>query len=113
MKQLIDIGLTAVRIGHDTNFRDVAAGKFRFGMHTSFVGRENAYKVYLYLYLVFLAPETAVSPTWREVFSTPVFKEKLAVVAVDEAHCISEWLGQVSLIPKLPLSFLSLKAQCI
>ena len=52
-------------------------------------------QVILNLCVVFMAPETAVSPPWRDLFSTPVFKEKLAEVAVDEAHCISEWLGQL------------------
>lgn len=52
-------------------------------------------QVILNLCVVFMAPETAVSPLWRDLFSTPVFKEKLAEVAVDEAHCISEWLGQL------------------
>lgn len=44
---------------------------------------------------VFTPPETAVSPPWRDLFSTPVFKEELAEVAVDEAHCISEWLRPI------------------
>ena len=51
-------------------------------------------QVILNLCVVFMAPETAVSPPWRDLFST-VFKEMLAEVAVDEAHCISEWLGQL------------------
>ena len=41
-------------------------------------------QVILNLCVVFMAPETAVSPPWRDLFSTPVFKEKLAEVAVDE-----------------------------
>ena len=40
-----------------------------------------------------MAPETAICLRWRAAFSTPVLKERLAMVAVDETHCISEWLG--------------------
>lgn len=42
--------------------------------------------------LVFMSPEIAVNPPWRNIFKTPVFKERLSVLAIDEAHCISEWL---------------------
>jgi superfamily II DNA helicase RecQ len=41
-----------------------------------------------------MAPETAVSSVWRELFSVSMFKQHLAVVAIDEAHCITEWLDQ-------------------
>ena len=41
---------------------------------------------------VFMAPETAVCPPWREIFKSPFFSNNLAVVSVDEAHCIHEWL---------------------
>jgi len=42
---------------------------------------------------VFMSPETAVDPPWRELFSKPVFQQNAVMVAVDEAHCIHEWLG--------------------
>ena len=41
---------------------------------------------------VFMAPETAVCLPWREIFKSPFFTNNLAVVSVDEAHCIHEWL---------------------
>lgn len=41
--------------------------------------------------LVFVSPEVAVRSPWRNIFNTPLFKKHLALVAVDEAHCIPEW----------------------
>ena len=41
--------------------------------------------------IVLMSPEHAVAPPWRNVFGSPLFKKNLAVVAVDEAHCIPEW----------------------
>jgi len=40
-----------------------------------------------------MSPESAVSPPWRELFksSHAGFGKELAVVAIDEAHCIPEW----------------------
>ena len=36
-----------------------------------------------------MSPETSQVREWRSVLSGEIFK---VVVAVDEAHCISEWL---------------------
>ena len=46
----------------------------------------------LLLTSVFMAPETAVCPPLGEIFKSPFFTNNLAVVSVDEAHCIHEWL---------------------
>lgn len=43
--------------------------------------------------IVFMSPELAVHAPWRNIFQTTYFKRHLALVAVDEAHCIPEWLG--------------------
>lgn len=40
------------------------------------------------LALVFMSPETAITTPWRNLFR----EGKIALVAIDEAHCISEWL---------------------
>lgn len=41
---------------------------------------------------MFLAPEILELPVWKEVMSTKTFNDRLSIVAVDEAHCIAEWL---------------------
>lgn len=38
-----------------------------------------------------MSTESAVSHPWRSLFSSKLAKEKLALVAIDEAHCIYEW----------------------
>ena len=47
--------------------------------------------------LVFMSPETAVNPPWRDLFASKYFQEHAVLVAVDEAHLIHEWLGSASL----------------
>lgn len=42
--------------------------------------------------IVFISPECLLSTsTWREIFNAESFKEMLIGVAVDEAHCITQW----------------------
>ena len=43
-------------------------------------------------FIVLMSPEVATTPPWRNLFSTSYYREHLVVVAVDEAHCIHEWL---------------------
>ena len=38
--------------------------------------------------------ETAVAAEWRKVSLVPYVKQQLVLIAVDEAHCIPEWLVQ-------------------
>ena len=38
-----------------------------------------------------MSPETLQVVEWRNVLSSRRYKERLVLVAVDEAHCISEW----------------------
>ena len=38
-----------------------------------------------------MSPETAVAAEWRKVFTNAYVKLKLTLIAVDEAHCITEW----------------------
>jgi hypothetical protein len=57
-----------------------------------FFPNNNFILLKVYYCTVFMSPETAVKPPWRNIFQTPHFKKVLALVAVDEAHCIPEWL---------------------
>jgi ATP-dependent DNA helicase RecQ len=40
---------------------------------------------------IYGSPECFLSSTWRGILSTSRFKDSLVCVAVDEAHCISQW----------------------
>ena len=41
--------------------------------------------------VVFMSPENATSKPWCTVFEDEYVKKNLVLVAVDEAHCISDW----------------------
>ena len=49
--------------------------------------------------LVFLSPESLQLPVWRDTLSNSVFKKRLALVAIDEAHCIVERSGSFVFCP--------------
>ena len=42
-------------------------------------------------FAVFMSPECALKPPWRNIFTTPHGKANIVLVAVDEAHCIEDW----------------------
>lgn len=39
-----------------------------------------------------MPPEVATTGPWRSIFSSAYMQQHLVLVAVDEAHCICEWL---------------------
>ena len=41
--------------------------------------------------VVFMSPECATSKPWCTVFEDKYVKKHLLLVAVDEAHCITDW----------------------
>ena len=47
---------------------------------------------------VFLSPEIATTKPWCMIFSDKYIKRHLVLVAVDEAHCISDWFVQKSIV---------------
>ena len=67
------LNISAVRVtdGHDDNL----TAKIIHGEFTHIYG----------------SPECFLSSTWRGILSTKKFRDSLACVAVDEAHCISQW----------------------
>ena len=91
--KLSSVGVAALRVGahNQDHFSDVATGKYRIGMYTDYFMKFLIIECCL-LYAVFMSPETALANPWREVFVTPFFKKNLVLIAIDEAHCISEWL---------------------
>lgn len=42
--------------------------------------------------LIFMSPEAALTDMrWRDIFSSPIFQERLVALIVDEAHCVKKW----------------------
>jgi superfamily II DNA helicase RecQ len=60
---------------------------------------------------VFMSPETLQLRQWRSVLSCVTFREKLVLVAVDEAHCISEWCVRLLISERSALTCLSHRGQ--
>ena len=52
---------------------------------------------YIYwLLVVFMSPEIALSSSLNTILSLPFVKRNLVLVAVDEAHCITDWYIRAS-----------------
>jgi superfamily II DNA helicase RecQ len=41
--------------------------------------------------IVQLSPEALFHGKWRDVMTTSVYRERVKVLAVDEAHCVVQW----------------------
>ena len=41
--------------------------------------------------LVILSPESLFSGKWRDIMMGDIYRERVLVLAVDEAHCCIEW----------------------
>ena len=71
---------------------DVAEGKYRFGRWHELQCFQLQPLLSLYvLPLVKMPPEVAIT-SWRSVFEKPYVKKNLILLAIDEVHCICEWL---------------------
>ncbi len=95
-------GVAAVRAGND-NFSAAAEGKYRFGMLSVHVLMVTKHKLTLAftIHTVFMSPECAVKPPWCTLFSTPYAKQNLVLIAVDEAHCVLDWLVLFQNVPSI------------
>lgn len=91
MCQLRKAGISAVHAYHKRQCKDVSSGKYRFGsFHIKCLSATAC--SHIDIILVFMSPETLQVREWRSVLSDEIFRKQIVVVAVDEAHCISEWL---------------------
>ena len=74
VSRLLSVGISAAFINHeqdDPNVKHaVVQGKYKF---------------------VYISPESLSLPRFREMLYSDQYQEKLAVFAVDEAHCILSW----------------------
>ena len=87
--------ISAIRVNKEsgkTCYDEVKRGKYKFGIQCSLdVGSMHVFSEY-HNDLVLMSPETATSAPWRNVFGEQYLKANLCSVAVDESHCIVEWL---------------------
>ena len=44
------------------------------------------------IHTVFMSPELAISSSCHTLFSKSHIKKNLALVAIDEVHCVLDWL---------------------
>ena len=52
-----------------------------------------------------MSPEVATSKRGRDVIEK--LRKKIAVVAIDEAHCVHEWYDAIVRIISVPLIFIT------
>ena len=83
------MGVLAIHASDAHHFELIGAGKYRFGQFI-FPCFSWPWVESTVVPTVFISPETSLSAEWKTVFLA--VKGKVALVAVDEAHCIPEWL---------------------
>ena len=89
MGKLCRSGISATRAKPSDmeQYANVLSGDCRFG--TELICRHMYYMYVHTVYTsVFMSPETAINNQWRTLFGS----NKVALVSIDEAHCIPEWL---------------------
>ena len=60
----------------------------------------------LYVLSVVMMPPEVATTSWRSVFEKPHVKKNLVLLAIDEVHCICEWL-----VNRIPLYIMYLEIQ--
>ena len=43
--------------------------------------------------IIMMSPETLFHGKWRQTFLEPLYRQRVRVLTVDEAHCVVEWYG--------------------
>ena len=71
--------------------KEVISGKYRFGELMTMSAMVCIILMYVNCTVVFMSPENATSKPWCTIFEDKYVKKNLILVAVDEAHCISDW----------------------
>jgi bloom syndrome protein len=75
------------------------------GITTDFVGEDQMDEDVISkvlngeIQLLYISPESLIcNRLYRNMLLSPVYKERLVALAVDEAHCVKMWLVQCSII---------------
>ena len=87
ISKLSHVGVKALRAGSfsEDAYQSIVCGNYRFGTVKYCEGVPIDLLLFI---LVFMSPETATTSRWRKLFKDGT----IGMVAIDEAHCISEWL---------------------
>ena len=73
----------------------------RKGINAAFIGEEQQDQQVISairagdIPLVYGSPEAILSASWRSMLVCKIWTERIIAVAIDEAHCIVEWLVQL------------------
>ena len=89
----MSLGVPAIHAFCSEHMADIRDGKYIFGWFVFCLVQIKI--IILTTFIVFMSPETIVLPEWRRLLAEPALQHKVCMVAIDEAHCIHEWLVYV------------------
>lgn len=91
VNELTKLGVNAVRVDKSSQLSDISSGRYRFGV--------SSLELIVYYFnpiclhnVVFMSPEAAMNTKLCQLFKYQYVKKHLVLVAIDEAHRITEWL---------------------